>query len=82
MPVSDTTVQDVETAGITTRGRASENIPGKASAPSLPRSVGLPQRLMSLDALRGFDMFWIIGADDLVIALNKMTHPNGHATGG
>ena len=37
---------------------------------------------MSLDALRGFDMFWIIGADDLVIALNKMTHPGGHATGG
>ena len=32
-----------------------------------------PQRLMSLDALRGFDMFWIIGADSLVAALNKMT---------
>lgn len=31
------------------------------------------QRLMSLDALRGFDMFWIIGADSLVAALNKMT---------
>ena len=44
--------------------------------------VGRLQRLMSLDALRGFDMFWIIGADDLVIALNRMTHPNGHATGG
>ena len=28
------------------------------------------QRLMSLDALRGFDMFWIIGADSLVASLN------------
>src|ERR1035441_10258843 len=31
------------------------------------------QRLMSVDALRGFDMFWIIGADTLVYALNRMT---------
>lgn len=30
-------------------------------------------RLMSLDALRGFDMFWIIGADSLVYALNRMS---------
>ncbi len=27
---------------------------------------------MSVDALRGFDMFWIIGADSLVYALNRM----------
>ncbi len=31
-----------------------------------------PQRLMSLDALRGFDMFWILGADSLVYALHGM----------
>jgi predicted acyltransferase len=31
------------------------------------------QRLMSVDALRGFDMFWIIGADSLVYALNQMS---------
>jgi predicted acyltransferase len=30
-------------------------------------------RLMSLDALRGFDMFWIIGADALVGALKRMS---------
>jgi len=38
-------------------------------------SAGAPasQRLMSLDALRGFDMFWIIGADSLVYALNRMS---------
>ena len=31
------------------------------------------QRLVSVDALRGFDMFWIIGADALVQALNRMS---------
>jgi len=31
-----------------------------------------PQRLMSLDALRGFDMFWILGADSLVYALHGL----------
>ena len=30
-------------------------------------------RLMSLDALRGFDMFWILGADALVSALNSLS---------
>lgn len=30
------------------------------------------KRLMSLDALRGFDMFWIVGADSLVYALHRM----------
>ncbi|MFT4538985.1 MAG: putative acyltransferase [Planctomycetota bacterium] len=30
-----------------------------------------PQRLRSLDALRGFDMFWIIGGGTLVHALNE-----------
>jgi predicted acyltransferase len=34
---------------------------------------GSTQRLMSVDALRGFDMFWIIGADSLVGALNRMS---------
>ncbi len=32
---------------------------------------------MSVDALRGFDMFWIIGADSLVYALNRMSHTRG-----
>src|SRR6266853_1706558 len=35
------------------------------------------QRLTSVDALRGFDMFWIIGADSLVVALNRMTKTRG-----
>lgn len=35
-----------------------------------------PQRVLSIDALRGFDMFWIIGGDALAIAiLSQMDHP-------
>ena len=30
-------------------------------------------RLVSVDALRGFDMFWIIGASSLVYALDRMS---------
>ncbi len=32
------------------------------------------RRLMSLDALRGFDMFWILGADSFVYALHETSH--------
>ena len=28
-------------------------------------------RLMSIDALRGFDMFWIIGGSNIIIGLDK-----------
>ncbi len=31
----------------------------------------LPKRVMALDALRGFDMFWIVGGEELVHALYK-----------
>src|SRR6476659_7382026 len=31
------------------------------------------QRLYSLDALRGFDMFWIMGAEEIVHTLAKAT---------
>ena len=41
--------------------RATETIP----APT--------QRLTSLDALRGFDMFWILGADSLAYALHELS---------
>ena len=49
------------------------------------------QRLYSLDALRGFDMFWIMGAEEIVHGLakatgapfwesisNQLTHPDWH----
>lgn len=32
-----------------------------------------PQRLYSLDALRGFDMFWIMGAEEIVHGMAKAT---------
>jgi predicted acyltransferase len=55
-------------------------IPAPTTTPSAAATKPT-QRLMSLDALRGFDMFWIIGADALVEALDKMAHPHGNATG-
>src|SRR5438067_6898584 len=42
------------------------------SGPSAPAG----RRLLSLDALRGFDMFWIIGAEEVVHALAAAS-PNG-----
>ncbi len=44
--------------------------------PANPTTAANPpaaQRLMSLDALRGFDMFWILGADSFVYALHGMS---------
>ncbi len=34
-----------------------------------------PEQLLSLDALRGFDMFWIIGGEYVVQSLSR--HSNG-----
>ena len=36
-------------------------------------------RIASVDALRGFDMFWIIGADALFYALNKLAGGDGRS---
>ncbi|MEY2880108.1 MAG: hypothetical protein RLZZ15_2488 [Verrucomicrobiota bacterium] len=41
------------------------------SAASIPPASPAPTRLVSLDALRGFDMFWILGGDALFTALAK-----------
>lgn len=40
------------------------------SSSGAPAAVTAPDRLASLDALRGFDMFWIAGADGVGDALN------------
>ncbi|HXZ89099.1 MAG TPA: heparan-alpha-glucosaminide N-acetyltransferase domain-containing protein [Candidatus Binataceae bacterium] len=45
---------------------AASPIPGPENQTTNPR-------LLSLDALRGFDMFWIIGADSLVAGLRKIS---------
>ncbi len=47
---------------------AATSDPGTSSHRTPPSA-----RLMSVDALRGFDMFWIIGADSLVYALNRLS---------
>ena len=39
------------------------------------KSSFVESRLLSLDTLRGFDMFWIIGGEELVHALSKI-YPN------
>jgi len=46
-----------------------------------PTSQSTSKRLMSLDALRGFDMFWIAAAEPLVAALGKMAQAGGHGPG-
>jgi predicted acyltransferase len=41
----------------------------------LPADIpAAPGRLMALDALRGFDMLWIVGAGGIVHALGKISH--------
>jgi len=39
----------------------------------LPQPQPQPQRLYSLDALRGFDMFWIMGAEEIFHGFAKTT---------
>ena len=46
----------------------------KPSEPKPSETSGGSKRLMSVDALRGFDMFWIIGADSLVYALHHLSN--------
>jgi predicted acyltransferase len=45
--------------------------PAPVASVAAPPAINPPTRLASLDALRGFDMFWIAGADDIVLALKK-----------
>jgi predicted acyltransferase len=52
-------------------------MPNSTAAPAAvaAATAGKPAgRLLSLDALRGFDMFWIVGADSVVQALGQLSH--------
>src|SRR5688572_6672487 len=50
----------------------------QSSVPVTPvTTVDSRGRIASVDALRGFDMFWIIGADALFYALNKLAGGDG-----
>jgi predicted acyltransferase len=44
-----------------------------ANSPSTDQPLPGDQRLVSLDALRGFDMFWIIGGESIAQAAAKLT---------
>ena len=46
------------------------------------RPLMSPPRLMSLDALRGFDMFWILGAGGFMIQLSRIFHYGAELSGG
>ncbi len=46
--------------------------PAPTPSADMPHHLAPSQRLMSLDVLRGFDMFWILGADALVHSLARM----------
>lgn len=43
-----------------------------AETPPAPSRILLPGRLVSLDALRGFDMLWILGADSIGVAMEGL----------
>src|SRR6185437_10169537 len=47
--------------------------PLASTAPPPSRAPVESRRLMSIDALRGFDMFWILGAESLVVALHDIS---------
>jgi predicted acyltransferase len=48
------------------------NIADEPAPPSTSPEVSRTERLMSIDALRGFDMFWIAGGDEIAKALGKL----------
>ncbi|MEZ6099029.1 MAG: hypothetical protein R3E01_08660 [Pirellulaceae bacterium] len=49
----------------------SDNVGTNAATASSGLQTQAAERLVSIDALRGFDMFWIIGADEVAHALQK-----------
>src|SRR5688500_12389679 len=56
-------------------------MPSDPSAPVSGPIAITPEtrRVISVDALRGFDMFWILGGDSLAQALKKMAAGGGAA---
>ena len=53
---------------------------GLGLQPSIARGAGLSsptERLVSLDALRGFDMFWITGGTEILMGVGKIVHRPG-----
>jgi predicted acyltransferase len=66
-PINPSLLHDVSAA----LPRAGTPPPGSSAMP--PPGAAGSQRLYSLDALRGFDMFWIMGAEEIFHTLAKAT---------
>ncbi len=49
-----------------------QTAPKPAPEPSQADAPVRPERMLSVDALRGFDMFWIIGGEQVAEALEKL----------
>lgn len=49
-------------------------VPSRPAVASTPLIITPTSRLVSVDALRGFDMFWILGADAFMRALGRVAH--------
>jgi predicted acyltransferase len=76
--MSTLTADPIEDAPAGTEERPSRGL--DYANPGLPKSHLAPsERLVSLDALRGFDMFWILGADVLVRAIADAVTKSGHS---
>ncbi|MCL4385960.1 MAG: DUF5009 domain-containing protein [Cyanobacteria bacterium] len=48
----------------------------KEGFPGAVEKISSPERIISIDALRGFDMLWIMGASEFVIALLAFSKSN------
>jgi predicted acyltransferase len=48
----------------------------REQATAVPVAVAASQRLLSLDALRGFTMFWIIGGSEVIVAITGFLYPS------
>lgn len=57
----------------TTATASSPKVETTAQSPGPQAAPAAAARVLSVDALRGFDMLWIIGAGSLVQALNRMS---------
>src|SRR5690349_2691849 len=69
---------DSKTSAATTRERIANEPTGAPVDRLVPRPA--PKRLVSLDAFRGWIMFWIVGGEALVVGLKALA-PNALTNG-
>lgn len=55
---------------------APQPVPAQAAGQAAAEGSTTAARVVSIDALRGFDMFWIIGGQQVVLALVALLHGN------